>query len=227
MQSLSFPTRWSAILADLWPASLEPAILPRGPSPPDPHAAGWAGRSASVVLGLWGEMQLFWVDMDRADSLSGGASHPERQVLDYIKTNIHITSSGMLPERLLRHTLDFTGADRSPTIPATGPMPPRSGSSSSHPPPRGACQDHLRQRRGPIPPGLVATAHPPIRRCGQNAKPGRLRAPVQRAYRTLRSAPNVSHAPTLQPTRRTAELCAFLLSFFITQRDADRQLGAA
>jgi hypothetical protein len=66
-------------------------------------------------------MQLFWADMDRADSLSGGASHPERQVLDYVKTNIHITSSGMLPERLLRHTLDFTSADRSPTIPATDP----------------------------------------------------------------------------------------------------------
>jgi hypothetical protein len=30
-----------------------------------------------------------------------------------------------------------------------------------HPPPRGACQDRLRQRRGPIPPGLVATAHLP------------------------------------------------------------------
>jgi len=29
-RQLSFPTRWSAILADLWPASLEPAILPRG-----------------------------------------------------------------------------------------------------------------------------------------------------------------------------------------------------
>ncbi len=31
---------------------------------------------------------------------------------DYIKTNIHITSSGMLQQRLLRHTLDFTAADR-------------------------------------------------------------------------------------------------------------------
>ncbi len=38
-------------------------------------------------------MQSFRVDMDRADSLSGGAGHPERPVLDYIKTNIHITSS--------------------------------------------------------------------------------------------------------------------------------------
>jgi predicted TIM-barrel fold metal-dependent hydrolase len=53
---------------------------------------------------------LFW--MDRADSLSGIAKHLERRVSDYITTNIHITSSGMLHERLLRHTLDFTGADQ-------------------------------------------------------------------------------------------------------------------
>jgi uncharacterized protein len=33
-------------------------------------------------------------------------------VSDYIMTNIHITSSGMLQDRLLRHALDFTGADR-------------------------------------------------------------------------------------------------------------------
>ena len=63
-----------------------------------------------VVLGHWGEMLLFW--MDRADSLSGVARHLERRVSDYITTNIHITSSGMLHERLLRHTLDFTGADQ-------------------------------------------------------------------------------------------------------------------
>ena len=31
---------------------------------------------------------------------------------DYITANIHFTSSGMLQERLLRHTLDFTRADR-------------------------------------------------------------------------------------------------------------------
>jgi predicted TIM-barrel fold metal-dependent hydrolase len=62
-----------------------------------------------LVLGHWGEMLLFW--MDRVDSLSGVAKHLERRVSDYIKTNIHITSSGMLHERLLRHTLDFTTAD--------------------------------------------------------------------------------------------------------------------
>jgi predicted TIM-barrel fold metal-dependent hydrolase len=63
-----------------------------------------------LVLGHWGEMLLFW--MDRADSLSGIAKHLERRVSDYITTNIHVTSSGMLQERLLRHTLDFTGAGR-------------------------------------------------------------------------------------------------------------------
>jgi len=63
-----------------------------------------------LILGHWGEMLLFW--MDRADSLSGIAKHLQRRVSDYIKTNIHITSSGMLHERLLRHTLDFTGADQ-------------------------------------------------------------------------------------------------------------------
>jgi predicted TIM-barrel fold metal-dependent hydrolase len=63
-----------------------------------------------LVLGHWGEMLLFW--MDRADSLSGVARHLQRRVSDYITTNIHITSSGMLQERLLRHTLDFTSADQ-------------------------------------------------------------------------------------------------------------------
>ena len=61
-----------------------------------------------LVLGHWGEMLLFWTD--RADSLSGPARHLQRRVSDYIKANIHITSSGMLHERLLRHTLDFTSA---------------------------------------------------------------------------------------------------------------------
>src|SRR6202451_2462832 len=61
-----------------------------------------------LVLGHWGEMLLFW--MDRADSLSGIARHLERRVSDYIHTNIHITSSGMLQQRLLRHTLDLPAA---------------------------------------------------------------------------------------------------------------------
>ncbi|MEU8707699.1 amidohydrolase family protein [Streptomyces sp. NPDC048565] len=63
-----------------------------------------------LVLGHWGEMLLFW--MDRVDSLSGVAKHLDRRVSDYIRSNIHITTSGMLQERLLRHTLDFTDVDR-------------------------------------------------------------------------------------------------------------------
>ncbi len=50
---------------------------------------------------------------DTLDRLQGGARDElERRVSDYITTNIHITSSGMLQERLLRHALDFTSADR-------------------------------------------------------------------------------------------------------------------
>jgi predicted TIM-barrel fold metal-dependent hydrolase len=63
-----------------------------------------------LVLGHWGEMLLFW--MDRVDSLSTIAGHLERRVSEYITANIHVTSSGMLQERLLRHALDFTAADR-------------------------------------------------------------------------------------------------------------------
>jgi hypothetical protein len=85
-----------------------------------------------LVLGHWGEMLLFW--MDRADSLSGIAKHLERRVSDYITTNIHITSSGMLQERLLRHALDFTGADRCcspPTTRSTDRTRRRSSTSST------------------------------------------------------------------------------------------------
>ena len=90
-----------------------------------------------LVLGHWGEMLLF--SMDRADSLSGVARHLERRVSDYITTNIHITSSGMLQERLLRHTLDFTGAGQvlfSADYPFTNPAERRSDSSSTPSPTR-------------------------------------------------------------------------------------------
>jgi hypothetical protein len=52
---------------------------------------------------------------DRSHRISGGGPRQPgcvRRVSDYIKTNIHITSSGMLQERLPRHTLDFTSADQ-------------------------------------------------------------------------------------------------------------------
>ena len=63
-----------------------------------------------IVLGHWGEMLLF--ALDRADSLSNVAPDLERRVAEYFPTNVHIATSGMLTERLLRHALDFTTADR-------------------------------------------------------------------------------------------------------------------
>jgi predicted TIM-barrel fold metal-dependent hydrolase len=62
-----------------------------------------------VVLGHWGEMLLFW--LDRADSLSRLAGL-QRPVSDYIRTNFHITASGMLNPALLHHALAVTTVDR-------------------------------------------------------------------------------------------------------------------
>jgi predicted TIM-barrel fold metal-dependent hydrolase len=63
-----------------------------------------------IVLGHWGEMLLF--ALDRIDSLSNVATHLERRVADYFRTNIHIATSGMLAPHLLLHALDFTTVDR-------------------------------------------------------------------------------------------------------------------
>lgn len=63
-----------------------------------------------IVLGHWGEMLLF--ALDRVDSLSNVATHLDRRVAEYFRTNIHIATSGMLTPRLLRHALDFTSVDR-------------------------------------------------------------------------------------------------------------------
>lgn len=49
-----------------------------------------------IVLGHWGEMLLFW--LDRANSLSRVAGL-QRSISDYIRTNFHITTSGMLNRR--------------------------------------------------------------------------------------------------------------------------------
>lgn len=63
-----------------------------------------------IVLGHWGEMLLFW--LDRIDSLSNVATQLDRHVGEYLQTNVHIATSGMLSPRLLRHALDFTSVDR-------------------------------------------------------------------------------------------------------------------
>lgn len=62
-----------------------------------------------LILGHWGELLLFWTD--RADSLSRAAGL-DRKVSEYLRSNVHITTSGMLNPTLLRHALDVTTADR-------------------------------------------------------------------------------------------------------------------
>jgi hypothetical protein len=62
-----------------------------------------------IILGHWGELLLFWAD--RANSLSRIAGL-ERKVSDYLRTNVHITSSGMLTPPLLHHALEATTIDR-------------------------------------------------------------------------------------------------------------------
>jgi len=62
-----------------------------------------------IVLGHWGELLLFW--LDRAESLARVAGL-ERPVSDYIRTNFHITSSGMLNPALVTHVLTVTTIDR-------------------------------------------------------------------------------------------------------------------
>jgi hypothetical protein len=62
-----------------------------------------------IILGHWGELLPFW--SDRTDSLSRIAGL-RRKVSEYIRTNVHITSSGMLSPALLHHTLEVTTVDR-------------------------------------------------------------------------------------------------------------------
>lgn len=62
-----------------------------------------------IVLGHWGELLPFW--SDRTDSLSRIAGL-DRKVSEYLRSNVHITSSGMLNPTLLRHALEVSGPDR-------------------------------------------------------------------------------------------------------------------
>ena len=62
-----------------------------------------------IVLGHWGELLLFW--QDRTDSLSR-VSGLDRKVSEYVRSNVHVTSSGMLSPALLHHALEVTTSDR-------------------------------------------------------------------------------------------------------------------
>lgn len=62
-----------------------------------------------IILGHWGELLAFW--SDRTDSLSRIAGL-ERKTSEYIRSNVFITSSGMLNPTLLRHAREVTSIDR-------------------------------------------------------------------------------------------------------------------
>lgn len=62
-----------------------------------------------IVLGHWGELLLFW--QSRIESLSRVAAL-QRPVSQVLRSNVHITSSGMLEPALLRHALALTPVDR-------------------------------------------------------------------------------------------------------------------
>ena len=63
-----------------------------------------------VILGHWGEVVPFY--LERIDLLSKAACRLQRPVADYVRTNVHVTPSGMLSQRYLSWALDVMGADR-------------------------------------------------------------------------------------------------------------------
>ncbi|GAA4792625.1 amidohydrolase family protein [Actinomycetospora chlora] len=63
-----------------------------------------------IVLGHWGELLLFW--LDRADPLARLRGLERPSVSDYVRSNVHITSSGMFNPALLRHVLTVTTPHR-------------------------------------------------------------------------------------------------------------------
>lgn len=62
-----------------------------------------------IILGHWGELILFWEDRLKSLSRTAGL---ERPFLEYIQSNLFVTSSGMLNPALLRHVLTVTSVER-------------------------------------------------------------------------------------------------------------------
>jgi len=62
-----------------------------------------------IVLGHWGELLPFW--SERTDSLAR-ITRLDRSISEYIRSNVHLTASGMLSPALLHHALEVTTPDR-------------------------------------------------------------------------------------------------------------------
>lgn len=63
-----------------------------------------------VITGHWGEAVLFY--LERVDLLSKAAKHLRRPVADYVRTNVHVTPSGIFSQRYLRWAVEVLGVDR-------------------------------------------------------------------------------------------------------------------
>ncbi|WIB64319.1 amidohydrolase family protein [Curtobacterium sp. MCBD17_040] len=62
-----------------------------------------------IVLGHWGELLLFWVDRIQSLARTAGLDRP---VVEYLRSNVVVTTSGMFNPALLRHALTVTSVDR-------------------------------------------------------------------------------------------------------------------
>ena len=62
-----------------------------------------------IILGHWGEVVLFYIE--RLKSFSRVTSL-QRSVVDVMRENLYVTSSGMFSESYFRHALEVVGIDR-------------------------------------------------------------------------------------------------------------------
>jgi predicted TIM-barrel fold metal-dependent hydrolase len=64
-----------------------------------------------IVVGHWGEVVLFY--LERIGAIQERMPLPiERPVHDYVRSNVHVTGSGMLSHRYLRWAQEVVGVDR-------------------------------------------------------------------------------------------------------------------
>lgn len=62
-----------------------------------------------MIVGHWGELVLFYLDKLDTFAVEAKLQHP---FSDYMKSNVHVTPSGLFSQRYLRWTIEVIGADR-------------------------------------------------------------------------------------------------------------------
>lgn len=63
-----------------------------------------------VILGHWGEVVLFFIE--RINVLSKFATRLQRPISDYVKTNLHVTPSGIFSDDYLQRCIQILGVER-------------------------------------------------------------------------------------------------------------------